>query len=149
MAQSQRDRILAYIVAELDEIDGITAQRVRLAPVRREDGIVAIVSPVQEDVEHELQSTTLRRLTVQVAVVAVAEVDAIPDAYVDAVAVAVYAKLMANHSARTLGGLVGYPIVELNRGFQFEDSDGGGSVVHTLQFLVTYVTTLGDESTAG
>lgn len=139
---SLREQILANIATRLDEIVGITVERSRLVAARRNDGIVVVVTPLGEEVETQLQMVE-RRLTVLISIRARGS---IPDQVADATAVLVYSKLMATHTTRTLGNLA-LPMVELSRTFTMEDADLD-AIDYQMQFLITYHTTLGDETVA-
>jgi len=142
MAASIREQILASIATRLDEIVGITVERSRLVASKRSDGVVVVVTPLGEDIETLVQMVE-RRLTVLISIRARGSV---PDQVADATAVLVYSKLMATNSTRTLGGLA-QPMVELSRTFTMEDADLD-AIDYQMQFLVTYHTTLADETVA-
>jgi hypothetical protein len=145
MATSRRETILAYLLAQLETVPGITAARSRLVPARRENGIVAVLAPLEEVATPGVGSYYERRLTFTISVLAQG---LIPDQAADAAATAIYAKLMATNATRTLGGLAEEPLAELGRVFLMEDGDGG-HIDHQIRFAVTYWAALNDEATAG
>ena len=142
MATSQRELILADMAERLDEIAGITVERSRLAPLR-DSQILVVVTPLDEQATPGFQSTYLRRLRVLVSVRTLSR--GVLDQVLDATGCAITAKLMGSNAARTLGGLLSEPLLELGRVWQMDDAEG---IDLQLTYELPYETTMADESVA-
>jgi len=140
---SIREQILEYIVDQLDAIPGVNAVRSRFVPVRREEGVVVIVTPEAEEAGEQFGNAVERTLTVKTGIIARG---AIPDQVADAVAVKLYAKLKSTNTIARMGGLAYGPIVEASRGFLFEDADDG-AIDYQILWRVVYQTTVASEET--
>ena len=139
---SLREQILADIATRLATIASVTVQRSRVVPVKRSDGIVIVVTPVDETATPQLQDAFLRELRV---ITSVRARGAIPDQVADPTAVAVYAKLMGTQDSRTLGGLA-VDILELSREFAMDEADLD-AIDYQILWQVAYMTSVADEAT--
>lgn len=140
---SIRDRILDYIVDQLDAIPGVNAVRSRLVPVRREEGTRVIVSWAGETAQEGFHDQVERTLTVKLNIIARGD---IPDKVADAVAVKCYGKLKSTETIAKMGGLAYTPIVEDSRTPNMEDADDG-AIDYEVLLTVVYLTTIASEET--